>query len=323
MVSVPKSPFIQKTSGQQCVYHKGKLWKIYGVPNSSAQGPQSLAIGVVNIRSRQREATIWLEDIMSENLSLNEYEPEGIAFWNDKLILAFPTHLRMIESVTDGKGTTAISGYQVIRDIDNLPELGETNIGYLVGTHLYVYVGNDGDTKGGKYQDCGEFKGPQGEKGEQGPQGPQGNSGYTGAANELLLVNDLISGGATAALSAEQGKMLNTKLFGMGIYVTTLAVTTGVTHSSTKDRIPCYIGNGEPFYAYIRMRDGADLTQVSIVPSNPSSWQTLGNQKKGNPTKWTAPYEVVEIGYYIEGSHIKSSGVIDIVIISNPLSTLL
>ena len=110
---------------------------------------------------------------------------------------------------------------------------------------------------------------------------------------------------------------------GTGIYVTTLAVTAGVTHSSTKDRIPCYIGNGEPFFAYIRMRNGADLTQVSIVPSNPSSWQTLGNQKKGSPTKWTAPYEVVEIGYYIEGSHIKSSGEIDIIVIANPLAALL
>lgn len=36
----------------------------------------------------------------------------------------------------------------------------------------------------------------------------QGNSGYSGAAGELEVVNNLIDGGATAALSAEQGKVL-------------------------------------------------------------------------------------------------------------------
>lgn len=60
--------------------------------------------------------------------------------------------------------------------------------------------------------------GPQGEKGdtgEQGPQGiqgPQGNSGYTGAADELEVVNNLTDGGETAALSAEQGKILNAEV---------------------------------------------------------------------------------------------------------------
>ena len=39
-------------------------------------------------------------------------------------------------------------------------------------------------------------------------QGAQGNSGYTGAANELEVVNNLTDGGATKALSAEQGKVL-------------------------------------------------------------------------------------------------------------------
>jgi len=38
--------------------------------------------------------------------------------------------------------------------------------------------------------------------------GSQGNSGYSGAAGELEVVNNLTDGGATAALSAEQGKVL-------------------------------------------------------------------------------------------------------------------
>lgn len=39
-------------------------------------------------------------------------------------------------------------------------------------------------------------------------QGAQGNSGYTGAANELEVVNNLTDGGATKALSAEMGIVL-------------------------------------------------------------------------------------------------------------------
>lgn len=42
--------------------------------------------------------------------------------------------------------------------------------------------------------------------------GNQGNSGYSGAAGELEVVNNLIDGGATSALSAEMGKTLNTEV---------------------------------------------------------------------------------------------------------------
>ncbi len=43
---------------------------------------------------------------------------------------------------------------------------------------------------------------------KNGSQGLQGNSGYTGAADELEVVNNLTDGGARAALSAEQGVVL-------------------------------------------------------------------------------------------------------------------
>lgn len=46
----------------------------------------------------------------------------------------------------------------------------------------------------------------------KGDKGDQGNSGYTGAANEREVVNNLTEGGATKALSAEQGKVLNKTL---------------------------------------------------------------------------------------------------------------
>lgn len=38
--------------------------------------------------------------------------------------------------------------------------------------------------------------------------GRQGNSGYSGTANELEVVNNVVDGGTTAALSAEMGKYL-------------------------------------------------------------------------------------------------------------------
>lgn len=53
------------------------------------------------------------------------------------------------------------------------------------------------------------FSGLKGETGTAGANGAQGNSGYSGAAGELEVVNNLTSGGATSALSAEMGKQLN------------------------------------------------------------------------------------------------------------------
>lgn len=44
----------------------------------------------------------------------------------------------------------------------------------------------------------------------------QGNSGYSGAAGELEVVNNLNDGGATAALSAEMGKTLNSEVTQLG-----------------------------------------------------------------------------------------------------------
>lgn len=50
--------------------------------------------------------------------------------------------------------------------------------------------------------------GPAGPQGQPGPQGPQGTSGFSGAAEDLEVINDLTTGGTTAALSAEMGKEL-------------------------------------------------------------------------------------------------------------------
>lgn len=57
--------------------------------------------------------------------------------------------------------------------------------------------------------------GPQGPTGETGPQGPEGPAGPQGPQGEQApVINDLTTGGTNVALSAEQGKVLNTALAG-------------------------------------------------------------------------------------------------------------
>lgn len=113
-------------------------------------------------------------------------------------------------------GTTSVlvanlTGYRSASSTEDLPKEKSTT-GFLIGTRLYVWVGEGGDTLAGLYQDCGEFRGPQGERGEQGAQGPQGNSGYQGNMDELEVVNNLTQGGESSALSAEMGKLLKKDL---------------------------------------------------------------------------------------------------------------
>lgn len=66
--------------------------------------------------------------------------------------------------------------------------------------------------------------------------GSRGNSGYTGAAGELEVVNNLVDGGATAALAAQQGKVLNGKMQDVSVFVKGLAqnVNTGFINSSNE-----------------------------------------------------------------------------------------
>lgn len=52
-------------------------------------------------------------------------------------------------------------------------------------------------------------KGAQGDKGDK---GEKGDSVYTGDTGQIVVVNDLVSGGAEKALSAEQGKILDEKI---------------------------------------------------------------------------------------------------------------
>lgn len=106
--------------------------------------------------------------------------------------------------------TNAIKGYVVISSTSDLPTSPTTDQqmkGYLLGTMLYVWVGTGGDTLDGKYQSAQL-------KGEDGKTGPKGDSGVS--LGEVVLVNDLTTGGEGNALSAGMGKVLNEKIKNKG-----------------------------------------------------------------------------------------------------------
>lgn len=98
--------------------------------------------------------------------------------------------------------TNAIKGYVVISSTSDLPTSPTTDQqmkGYLLGTTLYVWVGTGGDTLDGKYQSA-QLKGEDGKTGEKGDSGVH--------LGDVVLVNDLTTGGEGNALSAEMGKTL-------------------------------------------------------------------------------------------------------------------
>ena len=122
-----------------------------------------------------------------------------------------------------GGGGAELGNYVAVASVAELPVPGVATIGYLVGENLYLYVGTGGDTLDGKYQNCGQFRGPAGPEGPQGPQGvqgpqgpagPQGPQGNTGSsvAYPYELVNNLTTDDATKGLSAAMGKALNDKI---------------------------------------------------------------------------------------------------------------
>ncbi len=115
----------------------------------------------------------------------------------------------MIDTLSESVSINAIKGYVVIDSTSELPENPtpeQQQKGYLLNTTLYVYVGTGGDTLDGKYQSA-QLKGADGAPGAPGEKGDKGDSGVD--LGEVVLVNDLTTGGEGSALSAEQGKVLN------------------------------------------------------------------------------------------------------------------
>ena len=72
-------------------------------------------------------------------------------------VLGYLHHRNILESI------------KVLDSISELPETPKDKMAaYIVDGHLYVFVGEGGDTLDGRYQDCGELRGPKGDKGDKG-----------------------------------------------------------------------------------------------------------------------------------------------------------
>lgn len=80
-----------------------------------------------------------------------------------------------------------ITGFRTLESVSQLPE-EESTLGFLIGDNLYVWVGENGDTADGKYQNCGPLKGADGYQGEDGKSAYEiaVEEGFSGTEEEWL-----------------------------------------------------------------------------------------------------------------------------------------
>lgn len=168
--------------------------------------------------------------------------------------------------------TNAIKGYVVISSTSDLPTSPTTEQqmkGYLLGTTLYVWVGTGGDTLDGKYQSV-QLKGTDGAPG--GP-GPKGDSGVD--LGQVVLVNDLTTGGEGNALSAEMGKTLNERLepveSTLEINSSSEVVTERIPYAQNSGFINDQTPTSSSSFRYsdpILLKAGESLKMKAITPTN-------------------------------------------------------
>lgn len=165
--------------------------------------------------------------------------------------------------------TNAIKGYVVISSTSDLPTSPTTDQqmkGYLLDTTLYVWVGNGGDTLDGKYQSAQL-------KGEDGKTGEKGDSGVS--LGEVVLVNDLTTGGDGNALSAEMGKTLNERLepveSTLEINSSSEVVTERIPYAQNSGYINGQTPASNSLFRYsdpILLKAGESLKMKAITPTN-------------------------------------------------------
>lgn len=126
---------------------------------------------------------------------------------------------RMIDVLPSVSDANSLKGWVAISSINELPTSpspSQQALAYLLDTTLYVYVGSGGNTLEGKYRSA-ELKGTDGRDGQDGATGPQGPKGDNGVhLGDVVLVNNLKTGGEESALTAEMGKELGDAVFGGG-----------------------------------------------------------------------------------------------------------
>lgn len=126
----------------------------------------------------------------------------GISTKKDDIILIFVDSV-LVVTKNDGTGNTNYVSVDKLTTVDLKGQIGD--IGPAGVTSASVYIDNTSGTPAAQISVNNQVLTLV----LSGLKGLQGNSGYSGAANELEVVNNLTDGGTTSALSAEMGKELN------------------------------------------------------------------------------------------------------------------
>ena len=183
-----------------------RFWQL--VSERGEQGPQGIQgpIGMVGPRGLQGNsgytgAADELEVV--NNLETSNARAALSAKMGMELGIEVTRLSQKVENLAAGGGGGGGVGiYDAEVSVDDTTGTPEANVTLEGGILNFSFSGLKGE------RGADGAKGEKGDKGDQGEQGLQGNSGYTGTAGELEVVNNLTDGGATAALSAEQGKVL-------------------------------------------------------------------------------------------------------------------
>ena len=182
------------------------------IPVKSITNSDPVNVGDLYLSSNYKNLRIKQSNILAIELPTLE---DAIFLYNDTLLRVLDGNIVPISesaniltsSYSSTPATTTIP-LNTITPSENI-HVSQLIIANPSNSYLYriTAIGNDSVT----VEYYSTLRGKDGNRGEQ---GLQGNSGYAGAAGELEVVNNLEDGGATAALSAEQGKILgNWKTF--------------------------------------------------------------------------------------------------------------
>ena len=166
-----------------------------------------------------------MQDAMMSLVDASEAEISALNQEVDGKLAQLDQRMTVVEENGGGTGGGGVignlTGYKSLNSTSELPTTAST-LGYLIGSNLYVYVGEGGDVNNGTYKDCGEFRGPQGKvgpvgpQGEEGPQGPAGEKGADGSPGitsaEVLVDNTT---GIPSATTVIENKVLKVVFSGL------------------------------------------------------------------------------------------------------------
>lgn len=205
----------------------------------------------------------------------------------------------MIDTLSESVSINAIKGYVVIDSTSELPAsptADQQQKGYLLDTTLYVWVGEDGDTLDGKYQSA-ELQGPAG---ATGPAGADGHDGVD--LGEVVLVDDLTTGGRESALSAEQGKKLNETKVDVDYECASSTLAAAIAEVPSADRkVGLVISIKSKRYKYM----GKYYTDIDWLSEG--AWLDLDNADKYNVYYFRL---CPTIEGHVDNASINSSGVV-------------